>query len=97
MNASIRTLIYAGVAAAFAGTAYVTHLMMLPPDLSGFDRVGQKFYPQFDNPEAAVRFATNGRTQPGMGEPEAGKPMPADDSILETFVRPVIPVRRFRA
>jgi hypothetical protein len=56
MNASIRTLIFAGVATAFAGTAYVTHLVMQPPDLSGFDRVGQKFYPQFDDPEQAVKL-----------------------------------------
>ena len=56
MNASIRTLTYAGVAAAFAVAAYGTHVSMQPPDLSGFERVGQKFFPQFDDPEQAVKL-----------------------------------------
>ena len=56
MNASIRTLIFAGVDAAFAVVAYGTHVYMQPPDLSGFERVGQKFFPQFDDPEQAVKL-----------------------------------------
>ncbi|MBT6153354.1 MAG: DUF4340 domain-containing protein [Planctomycetaceae bacterium] len=56
MSASIRTLIYAGVALFFAVAAYLTDRAMQPADLSGFDLVGQEFDPTFTEPEKAAKL-----------------------------------------
>ena len=50
---SARTLIYATVAAAAVGGAWVTHYMSQPTPVAGFERVGEDFFEAFEDPTLA--------------------------------------------
>ena len=56
MNALTRTGVYVGTALVLAVAAWLTDRAMQPPDLSGFDLVGEPFYPKFDDPTRAARL-----------------------------------------
>lgn len=68
MNPTTRTLIYAAVAVVFAGGAYMTDWAMRPAEVTGFEKVGQEFYPDFTDPTraTALRVAAYDET---MGRP----------------------------
>ncbi len=54
MNATTRTMIFAGVALLSTGVAYVTERAMEPAPLEGFEKVGTEFYPDFSDPNKAT-------------------------------------------
>jgi hypothetical protein len=54
MNQTTKTLIFAGVAAASVAIAASTQYAHRPTDLEAFSDVGEEFYPDFEDPNAAT-------------------------------------------
>ncbi len=53
MNQSARTITFVAVAAGSVVVAFLSHRMTMPPEVAGFEKVGQDFYPDFDDPSEA--------------------------------------------
>ena len=53
MKESVRTSIYVGVALVCAAIAYGAYTQSQTTNVAGFVKVGQEFYPEFDDPTAA--------------------------------------------
>jgi len=53
MNAVRRTLVFVAVAAVSVGLAAMTQILTKPSVVEGFEKVGKKFYPDFDDPSEA--------------------------------------------
>lgn len=51
---SVRTVIYAIVAALSAGLGFYTYYQNQPAEMAEFERVGEEFYPDFNNPNDAT-------------------------------------------
>ncbi|WP_417850437.1 DUF4340 domain-containing protein, partial [Thalassoglobus sp.] len=54
MSQSVRTIIFLGVAIACVGIGFATHTLNKPSDLDAFVDVGEPFYPDFTDPNAAT-------------------------------------------
>ena len=53
MTSVQRTFVFAGVAAASVILAVMTNKLIQPDQIAGFDRFGEEFFPDFDDPNGA--------------------------------------------
>ena len=53
MNETTRTLTFVGIAVAALAAAYVTDRASQPTELTGYENVGEEFYPDFADPTQA--------------------------------------------
>ncbi|MEX0727394.1 MAG: hypothetical protein WD065_14055 [Planctomycetaceae bacterium] len=53
MKETTRTLVFCGIAAIAVVGAFAAHRISQPPELEGYERVGEQFYPDFTDPTAA--------------------------------------------
>jgi len=51
---SVRTIIYAAVAALSVGLGVTTYFQNQPAEMAEFEKVGEEFYPEFNNPNEAT-------------------------------------------
>ncbi len=66
MNEAIKTTIFLAIAAVMAGAGYWTHLSSQPKPIGGFERVGEPFFPDFDDANAIALLevmAANGESE----------------------------------
>ncbi|MDA1211639.1 MAG: DUF4340 domain-containing protein [Planctomycetota bacterium] len=53
MKETTRTFVFCGIAAIAVVGAFAAHRISQPPQLEGYDRVGEPFFPEFTDPTAA--------------------------------------------